>query len=182
MVLEASGGFAGGQIPETESLVPGTGQGVVTIAAQNHVADEVRVAIQTFLRYAVLCLVTCQLPHNQGLVWNKKYGYYITILYLFNKREKQYKKMDAKSSRLNRIRKSVYNLDVVHFCFYFFKTHLWMKTRSCQGIWDWWQFGWPSHCAPKGCLSTAKFQTWLIRTWKRSVHVKFHDEKESGND
>lgn len=69
MVLEATSGLAGGQVPQTQGLVPRAGQGVVAVRRQHHIADEVAVAVQALLRNAVVGLVTGQLPDDQGLVW-----------------------------------------------------------------------------------------------------------------
>ena len=49
VVLEAAGGLAGGQVPQTEGLVPRAGQGEVTVRGQDHVRDEVTVAVQPLL-------------------------------------------------------------------------------------------------------------------------------------
>lgn len=74
MVLEATGGLAGGQIPQAQGLVPRAGQGVVAVRRQHNIADEVAVAVQALLSNAVVGLVTGQLPDDQGLVcsrWRK---------------------------------------------------------------------------------------------------------------
>lgn len=68
MVLEATSGLAGGQVPQAQSLVPRTGERVVAVRRQHNVADEVAVAVQTLLGDSVVGLVTRQLPHDQGLV------------------------------------------------------------------------------------------------------------------
>ena len=49
VVLEAAGGLAGGQVPQPQGLVPGAGQREVTVRGQNHVRDEVAVAVQPLL-------------------------------------------------------------------------------------------------------------------------------------
>lgn len=80
MVLEATSCLAGGQIPQTQSLVPGAGQSVVSVGRQNDVADEVTVTVQTLLGNSVVGLVTGQFPHDQSLVWKRK----ITRVHLHN--------------------------------------------------------------------------------------------------
>lgn len=71
--LEAASGLAGSQIPQTQSLIPGTGQSVVTVGRQHNVADEVRVSVQTLLGVAVVgILITGQLPDNQSLVYERR--------------------------------------------------------------------------------------------------------------
>lgn len=68
MVLEATSSLAGGQIPQTQGLVPRAGQSVVAVGRQHNVTDEMAVTVQTLLGNAVVGLVTGQLPHDQGLV------------------------------------------------------------------------------------------------------------------
>lgn len=71
--LEAASGLAGSQIPQTQSLIPGTGQSVVTVGRQHNVADEVRVSVQTLLGVTVVgILITGQLPDNQSLVYKAR--------------------------------------------------------------------------------------------------------------
>lgn len=70
MVFESSSRATRRQIPKTQSLVPRTGQRIVTVGREDDVADEVRMAIQTFLRDTVVGFVARQFPHNQSLVWN----------------------------------------------------------------------------------------------------------------
>ena len=43
MVLKPPGGLASAEVPQSESLVPGAGQGKMTIRGQNYVGDEVAV-------------------------------------------------------------------------------------------------------------------------------------------
>ena len=40
MVLEPAGGLPGAQVPETEVLVPGAGEGKVSIRGEDNVGDE----------------------------------------------------------------------------------------------------------------------------------------------
>lgn len=69
MIFEAASGFTSSQIPQAQSLIPGTGQSVVTIRGQDDVTDEVGVTIQTLLGETVVgVFITGQLPDNQGLV------------------------------------------------------------------------------------------------------------------
>lgn len=72
MILETTSRLSGGQVPQAQGLVPGSGQGVVAVRGEHDVADEVRVAVQTLLGYAVVVLVAGQLPDNQGLVCGGK--------------------------------------------------------------------------------------------------------------
>jgi len=74
--LEATGGLSGGQIPQAEGLIPGSGQGVVSVGGQDHVADEVRVSVEALLGVAVVgVLVAGELPHDQGLVCRSDDGH-----------------------------------------------------------------------------------------------------------
>jgi len=68
MVLEPPRGASSSQIPETEGLVPGTGQGVVTVGRENDVADEVGVSVETLLWDTIVGLVASQFPNDQSLV------------------------------------------------------------------------------------------------------------------
>lgn len=71
--LEAASGLAGSQIPQTQSLIPGTGQSVVTVGREHNVADEVRVSVQTLLGVTVVgILIAGQLPDNQSLVCKRR--------------------------------------------------------------------------------------------------------------
>lgn len=45
-----------------------------------------------------------------------------------------------------------------------------MRTRSCQGIWDWWQFGLPSHYDPEGFHAIAMFPTFFFYLLKNIQH------------
>ena len=47
MADEATGGFAGVEIPETEGLVPGSGEGVLAIGRDDDVLDKVVVALMS---------------------------------------------------------------------------------------------------------------------------------------
>jgi len=72
--LEAASRLAGSQIPEAQSLIPGAGQSVVAVGGEHHVADEVRVAVETLLGITVVgVLIAGQFPHNQGLVCKIKF-------------------------------------------------------------------------------------------------------------
>lgn len=68
MVLETPGGLAGGKIPQTQGLVPRARESVVAVTGEHYVRDEVRVTVQTLLRYSVVGLVSGQLPYDEGLV------------------------------------------------------------------------------------------------------------------
>lgn len=69
VIFETTSGLASSQIPQAQSLIPGTRQSVVTIGGQYYVTDEVRVTIQTLLGETVVgVFITGQLPDNQGLV------------------------------------------------------------------------------------------------------------------
>lgn len=54
---EAAGGLAGRELPETEGLVPGGGEGVGTIGGDNAVGDDVRVALEATLGDTVAGLI-----------------------------------------------------------------------------------------------------------------------------
>ena len=61
---------------------------------------------------------------------------------------------------------------------FFRKTYHEMMTRSCQGTLGWWQFGWPSHCDPKGFRVIAKFHSFFKNRLHASVAFWVQNEKE----
>lgn len=70
MVFESPCRSSSRQIPQSESLVPRTREGVVTIRGQYYITDEVRVTIQTLLGYTIVGLVSGQFPYDQSPVCN----------------------------------------------------------------------------------------------------------------
>lgn len=68
MVFETPGGLSSGKIPQTQGLVPRSRKSVVSVTGENYVRDEVRVAVQSLLGYAVISLVSRQFPYDEGLV------------------------------------------------------------------------------------------------------------------
>lgn len=68
MIFKTSSRTSSSQIPETQSLVPGSRKSIVAIRRQHNVTDEMGVTIETFLRDPVVRLVAGQFPNNQGLV------------------------------------------------------------------------------------------------------------------
>lgn len=68
MVLETASRLSGGQIPQAESFVPASRQGVVSVRWQNDVGDEVAVAIETLLRHSIAVSFTQQAPDDESLV------------------------------------------------------------------------------------------------------------------
>lgn len=68
MANEAASGGAGGELPETEGLVPRGRQGVCAVRGDDTVRDNVGVAVKRSLRIAVLGLITGEVPDDQGLV------------------------------------------------------------------------------------------------------------------
>ena len=72
VVFEPASRLSGGQVPQAQSLVPGTRKGVVAVAGEDYVGDKMRMAVETLLRNAVLGFFTCQFPDDEGFVWNAK--------------------------------------------------------------------------------------------------------------
>lgn len=72
VIVETTSGLSGAEIPETQGLVPGTGEGIVAIAGEDNVRDEMRVSVEPLVGDSVAELVLCEFPHDQGLVWNLK--------------------------------------------------------------------------------------------------------------
>lgn len=68
MIVETASGLSCAEIPETEGLVPGTGQGVVAVAGEDDVGDEVGVSVEPLVGYSVAVLVLGEFPHDKSLV------------------------------------------------------------------------------------------------------------------
>ena len=68
MADKGSSGVAGDQLPQSESLVPGGGEGVGTVGGDNAVGDDVGVAVQGSLGIAVCLFVPSEVPDDEGLV------------------------------------------------------------------------------------------------------------------
>lgn len=58
-----------GEVPEAQGAVPGARERELPVGGDDDVADEVGVAPQRPLGDAVVGLVPCQLPHDDGFVW-----------------------------------------------------------------------------------------------------------------
>ena len=65
---EAPGSLTGGELPETESVIPGGGESVGAVAADNAVRDDVGVALEGTLGDTVGGIVAGQVPDDEGLV------------------------------------------------------------------------------------------------------------------
>lgn len=68
MVLKTPGSLASSKVPQTQGLVPRPRKGVVSVAGENHVTNEMRVAVQTLLWDTVVGLVTGEFPDDQCFV------------------------------------------------------------------------------------------------------------------
>ena len=68
MADERSGGVAGGQLPQSQSLVPRGRKSVSTIGGDDAVGDDVRVAVKRSLRVSVGRFVAGQVPDDEALV------------------------------------------------------------------------------------------------------------------
>jgi hypothetical protein len=56
------------EIPEAQRSVPGAREGKLTIRGDNNITNEVGVTSQSTLWYAIVGLISGQLPHDDGLV------------------------------------------------------------------------------------------------------------------
>lgn len=65
---ESGGGDTSFKIPKSEGLVPRSGDGELTAAADDDVTDKVVVALQSFHWVSVSFTISVQLPDDQGLV------------------------------------------------------------------------------------------------------------------
>ena len=86
VVLEPPGGLASAEVPQPEGLVPGPGQGEVSVRGEHHIGDEVTkenedqddatrvkisspVSVKSLLRNSIVSnIVPGQLPDNERLV------------------------------------------------------------------------------------------------------------------
>ena len=68
MADEGSSGVAGGQLPQSESLVPGRGERISTVGGDDAVGDDVGVAVEGSLGVAIGLLVASEVPDDQSLV------------------------------------------------------------------------------------------------------------------
>jgi len=66
------GGDTSFEVPKSEGLVPRGGNGELTAAADNNIADKVIVALQSFHWVSVGFTVSVQLPDDQGLVSGRR--------------------------------------------------------------------------------------------------------------
>lgn len=58
-----------GEVPQPQGAIPGARQRKLPIGGDDHIADKVRVAAQGALRDPVVGLISGQLPHDDGFVW-----------------------------------------------------------------------------------------------------------------
>ncbi len=65
---EAAGGGAGVQVPETEGLVPRSGEGELAVGRDDNVRDEVVVAVEDALGVTVVGVIARELPDDDGAV------------------------------------------------------------------------------------------------------------------
>lgn len=66
---ESTGGRSGVEIPKTKGMVPRWRQGELTIGWDDDVWNEVIMTVKRPVWVTVLCVVSCQFPNNNGLVW-----------------------------------------------------------------------------------------------------------------
>lgn len=67
-----TGSDTGVQVPETEGVVPGGGEGELAVGGDDDVGNEVVVAVENALGVAVRVFVTGQGPDDDGLVWKSR--------------------------------------------------------------------------------------------------------------
>ncbi len=60
------------EIPEAQRSVPGAREGKLTIRGDNNITNEVGVTSQSTLWYAIVGLISGQLPHDDGLVSRRR--------------------------------------------------------------------------------------------------------------
>ena len=68
MADEATGSRASVEVPQTQRVVPGGGEGELAIGGNDDIRNEVVVAVKDALRVAILVLLTGKLPNDDRLV------------------------------------------------------------------------------------------------------------------
>jgi len=69
MVLESAGSLSSAEIPQSHGLVPGPGEGKVTIRRKNNIRDEMTMSMKSLLGNAIVSnVIPGQLPDDERLV------------------------------------------------------------------------------------------------------------------
>ncbi len=68
VILKAASGASSRQIPQSQVLVPRSGQGKVTVRGQDDVRDEVTMSMETLLGHTIVVLIMVQLPNDETFV------------------------------------------------------------------------------------------------------------------
>jgi len=72
---EAAGGVSGGDLPQTESSVPRSRQGELSVRRDNNVLDVVSVSLEGSLRASVVALLAGEGPDHQGLITRSRHDH-----------------------------------------------------------------------------------------------------------
>jgi hypothetical protein len=67
---ESAGGLAGVEVPEAESVIPGSREGELAVGRDNDIRDEVVVAVEDALGVPIALIIAGQLPDDDGLVYS----------------------------------------------------------------------------------------------------------------
>jgi len=68
VIDKAAGGFTGFEVPETESVVPRTGKGKLTIRRDHNITHEVGMSLKTTERITVLAFLAGNAPDEKSLI------------------------------------------------------------------------------------------------------------------
>lgn len=69
MTNKSAGGSTGVKIPETKSVVPGGGEGKLSVGGYHDIRNEVVVSVENPFGVPIGVLVACQLPDNDSFIW-----------------------------------------------------------------------------------------------------------------
>lgn len=86
VVFKTTSSTSGSQIPQTQSLVPRSRKGVITVRRQNYITNEVRMSMQTFLRDTVVKIITCKVPDDQSFVYATRFNKSENVLCVYTTR------------------------------------------------------------------------------------------------
>lgn len=64
-----TGGLAGVQVPETESMVPGRRERELAVRGDDHIGDKVVVSSENAFGVTVLVIIAAQLPNDDSFVY-----------------------------------------------------------------------------------------------------------------
>ena len=68
VILETAGGTSGGQVPQSQILIPRSGQGKVAVRGKDDIRNKVTMTMKALLGDSIVLFITSQLPNDEGFV------------------------------------------------------------------------------------------------------------------